>query len=387
MTHSVDHRQANATTGTRSANPAGGADRPRVADPVANWRNNITSRPGTRESPGGIGSTDHKGLDIGAPTGTPIQAAKDGVVVSAGDGGGYGNLTVIKHADGTFTKYAHQSSINVQPGQEVKAGDVIGKVGSTGNSTGPHLHFEVRRGDPDSGEVLDPVAFLEGAENVPAIDPGGGRSYAGGGSSGSASGDSSSIGGGGSPSGLSLGGSSGGGSSGGSASGATAPSGEAPSDASTPAPGGGSAVPAGNFQALLEKLKAMGIDEAYLKELSEKYGVPVEMILAVMMQESGGNPSAKSPAGAMGLMQLMPGTAAGLGVGNPMDPKQNLEGGVKYLGQMMKQFGGDKTKTLAAYNAGPGNVQKYGGVPPFAETQKYVANITASMDNAGSALA
>lgn len=68
-------------------------------------------------------------MDIGVPHGTPIQAVKDGKVVFAGDGGGYGNLTVIQHDDGTFTKYAHQSEINVQAGQEVKAGDVIGKVG------------------------------------------------------------------------------------------------------------------------------------------------------------------------------------------------------------------------------------------------------------------
>lgn len=164
------NRINNAQATVRQAERA--APRPKVADPVAGWRDAITSRPGTRNSPGDIGSTDHKGLDIGKPTGTPTQAVKDGVVASAGDGGGYGNLTVIKHGDGTFTKYAHQASISVRPGQEVKAGDVISKVSSTGNSTGPHLHFEVRRGDPDNGAVLDPVAYLEGAQNVEALDPG-----------------------------------------------------------------------------------------------------------------------------------------------------------------------------------------------------------------------
>ena len=89
----------------------------------------------------------------------------------------------------------------------------------------------------------------------------------------------------------------------------------------------------------------------------------------------------------MGLMQLMPGTARQLGVGNPNDPKQNVEGGVKYLGQMLKMFGGDMAKALAGYNAGPGNVRKHHGVPPFKETRQYVANITASMDNAEAALA
>ena len=381
MTHNVDHRHGTAATHNRNANPAGGAGRPQIADPVPNWRNHITSHVGHRESPGGIGSTDHKGLDIGVPTGTPVQSVKDGKVVFAGNGGGYGNLVVVEHADGTFTKYAHLNEINTQVGAEVKAGDVIGKVGSTGNSTGPHLHFEVRKGDYNNGAVLDPEKYLEGSESVAAAASGPGQSFAG---------SSNNVGGGGSPSGLShprratrRGTARGG------APGASAPttSGPAPSGPSSPAPGGGTAVPSGNFQALLEKLKAMGIDEEYLKMLAEKYGVPIEMILAVMMQESGGNPDAKSPAGAMGLMQLMPGTAAGLGVGNPMDPKQNLEGGVKYLSQMLKQFDGDKTKALAAYNAGPGNVQKYGGVPPFAETQKYVANISASMENAASAVA
>lgn len=145
--------------------------RPKLADPVANWRQNITSRPGLRDNPTGAGISDHKGLDIGVPQGTPIQAVKDGKVVFAGEAGGYGNMVVLKHDDGTFTKYAHQSKLNVKVGDEVKAGDVIGAVGSTGDSTGPHLHFEVRKGDPDSGAVLDPVAYLEGAENVAAIAP------------------------------------------------------------------------------------------------------------------------------------------------------------------------------------------------------------------------
>lgn len=149
--------------------------------------------------------------------------------------------------------------------------------------------------------------------------------------------------------------------------------------------GGGRAVPAGNFKALVGKLARMGVTQQYLGQLSKQHGVPVPMILAVIMQESGGNPNARSGVGAMGLMQLMPGTARDLGVGNPGDPKQNVAGGVKYLGQMLKMFKGDMTKALAAYNAGPGNVRKHGGVPPFKETRQYVANITASMPNAASA--
>ncbi len=117
------------------------------------------------------------------------------------------------------------------------------------------------------------------------------------------------------------------------------------------AAGGG--VAKGDFTALMQKLEGMGIDRAHLEQLSQKYGVPVEWILGVMMQESGGDPNAGSSAGARGLMQLMPETFAGLGVGdNILDPKQNLEAGVKYLSQMHEQFG-DWTKAVGHYNCGP----------------------------------
>jgi len=98
----------------------------------------------------------HTGIDFGAPSGTPIFAADSGVVVSAGTRGGYGNATVVDHGGGTATLYAHQSRLGVTAGQQVTRGEVIGYVGSTGYSTGPHLHFEVRI----NGTPVDPAPYL-----------------------------------------------------------------------------------------------------------------------------------------------------------------------------------------------------------------------------------
>jgi murein DD-endopeptidase MepM/ murein hydrolase activator NlpD len=117
----------------------------------------ITSRFGPRNDPIDGHADTHTGLDISAPGGTPIQAAKDGVVKIVGDqGDGYGNKVVIDHGDGTQTLYGHASALHVQEGQQVKAGDVIASVGSTGHSTGNHLHFEVIV----NGQPVDPSPYL-----------------------------------------------------------------------------------------------------------------------------------------------------------------------------------------------------------------------------------
>ncbi|MFJ9812643.1 peptidoglycan DD-metalloendopeptidase family protein [Streptomyces sp. NPDC101158] len=101
----------------------------------------------------------HTGIDFVASTGTTVHAVGPGTVYSAGDGGAYGNQVVIQHADGTFSQYAHLSSISVSAGQTVTGGQEIGLSGATGNVTGPHLHFEMRTG-PDYGSDIDPVAAL-----------------------------------------------------------------------------------------------------------------------------------------------------------------------------------------------------------------------------------
>lgn len=115
--------------------------------------------------------------------------------------------------------------------------------------------------------------------------------------------------------------------------------------------------------------------DSIFKEASERYHVPLNLLKAVAKAESNFDEKAVSSAGAQGVMQLMPATARALGVEDPFDARSNIMGGAKYLSEKLEQYHGDIDLTLASYNAGSGNVSKYGGVPPFPETRNYIKKI------------
>lgn len=116
--------------------------------------------------------------------------------------------------------------------------------------------------------------------------------------------------------------------------------------------------------------------DALIEEASRRYGLPVPLIRAVIHTESGFDSLAVSRAGAQGLMQLMPALSKELGVDDPFDPRENIMAGTRYLAGLLSAHGGNLALALASYNAGPGNVEKYQGIPPFKETQHYVERIT-----------
>lgn len=141
-----------------------------------------------------------------------------------------------------------------------------------------------------------------------------------------------------------------------------------------PAPGPSVALPARPQAAL----RAPARLAPYVAAAAARHGLDPALVDAVAHQESRFRPDAVSPKGAIGVMQLMPATAADLGV-NPWDVGQNIDGGARYLRAMLDRFGGDLALALAAYNAGPGAVERHRGVPPFAETRTYVARISADL--------
>jgi soluble lytic murein transglycosylase-like protein len=126
--------------------------------------------------------------------------------------------------------------------------------------------------------------------------------------------------------------------------------------------------------------------DGLVQTAAARYGLDPALLHGLIQQESGFDPNAGSPAGAQGLCQLMPGTAASLGVSNPLDPAQSIDGGARYLKAQLDAFGGDPSLALAAYNAGPGAVRRFDGVPPYAETQAYVQKVLGYANDYRSAL-
>jgi soluble lytic murein transglycosylase-like protein len=137
---------------------------------------------------------------------------------------------------------------------------------------------------------------------------------------------------------------------------------------------GSGAFRCGDKAFILSKRKAY---QQTIRTYARRYGVDEALVHSVVKQESCFNEKALSRVGAIGLMQLMPATASYLKVKDPWNPEQNIKGGVKYLSKMLKRFKGNKRFALAAYNAGPGKVIKYGGIPPYKETRNYVKKIMA----------
>lgn len=134
---------------------------------------------------------------------------------------------------------------------------------------------------------------------------------------------------------------------------------------------------------LNDQLKTTTSLEAIFEKAASTYNVDVELLKAMAKAESDFDVNATSKSGAMGIMQLMPETAKGLGVSDAYDPEQNIMGGAKYIASLLKKYDGNVSYALAAYNAGSGNVDKYDGIPPFAETQKYVTKILGYLQDGG----
>jgi soluble lytic murein transglycosylase-like protein len=139
----------------------------------------------------------------------------------------------------------------------------------------------------------------------------------------------------------------------------------------------GSTAPMSPFGGSLGVTPSIGADQlkSLVQRAAQEQNLDPDLLDALVQTESAYNPLARSSKNAVGLCQLMPDTARGLGVTDPLDPAQNVRAGAKYLSSLMSKFNGDVSKALAAYNAGPGAVEKFGGVPPYEETKNYVAKI------------
>jgi len=246
----------------------------------------VSSPYGTRTHPTtGEKNKMHNGVDFAMPVGTALSSTISGVVIHAGyTDGGFGNYVAVKGQGGDVHIFGHLDSVSVKAGQTIQAGALIGKSGNTGRSSGPHLHYEVRKGSI-SGQAVDPMQYLNKVQGPPQASPS---------SSGSGSG------------------------------------------------GGGKAL------SNVPNQQVMG----YISSSSKKHGVNSSLIAAIMQTESNFKTNVTSSAGAYGLMQLIPVHRNGSN-----NPSTNVDIGVSYIKQQLKKYP-DMRLALAAYNAGPGNVDK-----------------------------
>jgi murein DD-endopeptidase MepM/ murein hydrolase activator NlpD len=297
----------------------------------------------------------HTGIDYGVPMNTPIQAAGAGRVVAAGwDNTGFGNRVIIDHSNGTQTLYGHLDKVMARVGDTVQAGQQIGLSGTTGNSSGPHLHFGVQV----NGQWVDPAPYLAGqGTSVGGLSTPSPQALGGGLSTASLG---AAVSPGGIPLGLVL-----------------MPTASLTMGAvNASAFGGGTAADAAGPLAD----PAIG---GLITQAAQAAGLPSALVAAVVQTESGGNTQAVSPSGAKGLMQLMDGTATHYGVTNPFDPQQNLSAGSQYLAGLLRKYQGNEPLAVAAYNAGPSAVDRFGSIPPYPETQQYVQKVLALQQQYG----
>lgn len=267
-----------------------------VVDPIARGRISRPFRLDAGEAGGG-----HDGLDIAAPLGTPVRAMAPGLVRFAGRLADGAVAVRVEHADGSEAWYGHlDPTVSVRVGDRVAAGDLLGQVGLTGRTTGPHLHLELwYAGRPIDPEPVLRSGRLPGAAGSTAVEP------------------------------------------------------------------------------ALRRFDAVASTIPYADEIraaAVRAGIDPLLLAALVRTESGFRRDAVSRAGAMGLSQLMPATAQSLGVTDPFDPAQNLDGGARYLAGNLRIFG-RVDLALAAYQAGKAAVRRAGGIPESPVTRGYVARV------------
>jgi biotin carboxyl carrier protein len=277
----------------------------------------------------------HDGLDIGAALGTPVRAMAAGTVVFAGTYPDGAVVVRVRHADGSVALYAHlQKNLEVHVGDAVKQGDVLGRVGMTGNTTGPHLHLELTV----DGTNIDPLPVLQGGQLPGAT---------------AASATAATA----------------------TATAATTTSAAATATAASWSPASPLAVADGKLtQASLDQFDAIATSVPYHAEIRDaavRAGVDPLLLASLVRAESGFRATAVSSAGAQGLCQLMPATAKSMGVSDPFDPVQNLRAGARYFANNLELYG-RVDLALAAYQAGKGAVASAGGVPDNSTTHHYI---------------